>query len=109
MSEKLDGIRAYWDGEKLSSRHGNRIYCPINFTENLPTTPLDGELWLGRGSFHKLTGLLNSEVKDDTWNEIKFVVFDLPNSKEPIETRISEMMTLSLPPHASILKKEQCK
>jgi DNA ligase-1 len=37
MSEKLDGIRAYWDGEKLLSKNGNIIHAPIWFIKDLPS------------------------------------------------------------------------
>src|SRR5262245_58339892 len=47
MSEKLDGFRAYWDGQKFISRLGNLIHAPDWFMAGLPDVPLDGELWLG--------------------------------------------------------------
>src|SRR5213078_1892631 len=47
MSEKLDGVRAYWDGKQFLSRQGNIYHAPDWFIEGLPTVPLDGELWLG--------------------------------------------------------------
>jgi ATP-dependent DNA ligase len=55
VSEKYDGVRACWDGSQLLSRAGNVIHAPAWFTARLPTTPLDGELWAGRGRFE--TGL----------------------------------------------------
>jgi DNA ligase-1 len=48
MSEKLDGVRAWWDGQKFLSRQGNVYYAPDWFTAGLPNVPLDGELWLNR-------------------------------------------------------------
>jgi len=51
VSEKLDGIRAIWDGYQFSSRQGHPIYAPAWFTQHFPTRPLDGELWIGRGQF----------------------------------------------------------
>ena len=44
VSEKLDGVRAYWDGETLTSRNGNRFNAPPWFIEDFPHVPLDGEL-----------------------------------------------------------------
>ena len=56
----MDGVRAYWNGKKLMSRHGKDIECPSWFTEGLPIgVKLDGELWMGRESFDKLRGALN--------------------------------------------------
>ena len=51
MSEKLDGIRAYWDGEKLQTRKGKKIYAPKWFLKNFPKFELDGELWNKRDNF----------------------------------------------------------
>jgi DNA ligase-1 len=48
MSEKLDGVRAYWDGNALTSRLGNPFQVPEWFLAGLPSTPLDGELWADR-------------------------------------------------------------
>lgn len=45
MTEKFDGIRALWDGDKFYSRLGKVIRAPSFFTENLPKEKLDGELW----------------------------------------------------------------
>src|SRR5213080_903258 len=44
MSEKLDGVRAYWDGRQFLSRQGNLYHAPDWFVEGLPGVPLDGAL-----------------------------------------------------------------
>src|SRR5260370_746952 len=62
VSEKLDGIRAYWDGEAFWSREGNQFYPPAWFTAQLPKTPLDGELWLGRGRFYECSGVVKRKT-----------------------------------------------
>ena len=49
VSEKLDGIRAYWDGSNLLTRQGKIINAPKYFTQNLPSFALDGELYTRRG------------------------------------------------------------
>jgi DNA ligase-1 len=51
MSEKLDGVRCYWDGNKLYTRNGNETFAPPEWIAKLPSTPLDGELWSGRDQF----------------------------------------------------------
>src|SRR5207244_5075318 len=51
LSEKLDGVRAYWDGNHFLSRLGNIYHAPDWLTTGLPKEPLDGELWLGRKQF----------------------------------------------------------
>jgi len=53
MSEKLDGVRAYWDGKQFLSRQGNRYYAPDWFVAGFPDVPLDGELWLDRKAFQR--------------------------------------------------------
>jgi ATP-dependent DNA ligase len=51
VSEKYDGVRALWTGTELQSRQGLPIRAPAWFTAGWPATPLDGELWAGRGRF----------------------------------------------------------
>jgi len=74
MSEKLDGIRAIWDGEKFISREGNVIAAPEWFTADLPAIALDGELWIGRGQFQRVA----SEVPTGWFQGVSFAVFDAP-------------------------------
>ncbi|CAF4532125.1 unnamed protein product, partial [Rotaria magnacalcarata] len=45
MSEKLDGVRAYWSGSNFYSRQGNLFHVPDFFKVALPKIPLDGEIW----------------------------------------------------------------
>ena len=59
MSEKLDGVRAYWDGQQLVSRQGNLFAAPAWFTEKLPPFELDGELWIARGHFEKTLSIVS--------------------------------------------------
>ena len=77
MSEKLDGVRAYWDGEKFLSRNGNLFHAPIWFTEQMPKVALDGELFIARGMFQKTVGIVRGKFGD--WSKIKFCVFDAPH------------------------------
>lgn len=79
VSEKLDGVRARWDGHGLTTRGGARISVPAWFLRGWPALPLDGELWLGRGRFEAASGLVRRYDEDDPgWREMKFMVFDLP-------------------------------
>lgn len=110
ISEKLDGVRAFWDGHRLISRNGNEIACPQWFTQGLPNEALDGELWMGRSSFEELSAVLNTSVIEDTsWKSIKYMVFDSPQSRQPFEARILTLGKLDLPSHVGILHHEQCK
>ncbi|MDD5330647.1 MAG: DNA ligase [Sulfuricella sp.] len=79
VSEKFDGVRGYWDGEKLLTRGGERIEAPGWFTAGWPNFPMDGELWVGRGRFAEAVSIVRQKVPDDAaWHRLNFMVFDLP-------------------------------
>lgn len=79
VSEKLDGVRARWDGQQLWSRGGLRIAAPAWFTAGWPGQPLDGELWLGRGQFEATSALVRRhDPGDPRWRQLRFHAFDLP-------------------------------
>ena len=65
VSEKLDGVRGYWDGEKLLTRGGEPIHAPQWFTAGWPNVPLDGELWAGRGRFSRAVSAVRQAQPDD--------------------------------------------
>jgi DNA ligase 1 len=88
MSEKLDGVRAYWDGRTFLSRLGNTFHAPDWFVAGLPTIPLDGELWIGRKAFQKTVGVVRRQDKSDHWKDVLFVVFDAPATLGPFEDRL---------------------
>ena len=95
VSEKLDGVRARWDGETLVSRGGNRFNAPVWFTEGFPRVPLDGELWMGRGTFERLSGAVRRQTPDDAeWRTIRFMVFDLPASPAPFDERLQRLRVM---------------
>lgn len=90
VSEKLDGVRAYWDGTRLVSRNGNIFHAPRWFTEGFPERPLDGELWMGRGTFAALSGAVRRQTPDDNeWRKIRYMVFDLPDSDALFDQRLA--------------------
>ena len=77
MSEKLDGVRAIWDGKEFHSRNNKPINAPQWFKDNLPNTKLDGELWIGRGQFQKTVSVVRKKIPlDYEWYDIKYLVFD---------------------------------
>ncbi len=95
VSEKLDGVRAYWNGEQLISRQGNPFQAPAWFTRGFPQTPLDGELWMGRGSFETLSGTVRQLQPDPVlWQKVRFMVFDLPASEQIFDQRLEQLKTL---------------
>ncbi len=80
-SEKFDGVRALWDGRVLRFRSGRPVHAPAAFTAALPPVPLDGELWLARGRFDALSGLVRSDVPDAAaWQQVHYQVFELPGA-----------------------------
>ena len=92
VSEKYDGLRGYWDGQKLLTRGGERIHAPLWFTAGWPTTPLDGELWAGHGQFERATSTVRQLVPDDAaWRGIRFMVFDLPAHGGAFTERLSAL------------------
>ncbi len=107
MSEKLDGMRCFWDGgmtrgmrcaaipfantekhdrftvERLAtglwSRYGQPISAPDWFLDGLPKCFLDGELYAGRGNFQLVVSAVKKHVPvDSEWQRIEYVVFDAP-------------------------------
>jgi DNA ligase-1 len=90
VSEKYDGVRGYWDGEKLFTRSGASIHSPAWFTAGWPKTPLDGELWVGRGEFEVASAIIRQQPADDAaWRRIRYMVFDLPAHHGPFTERIA--------------------
>ncbi len=89
LSEKLDGVRAYWDGRSLISRLGNRFHAPDWFVEGLPETPLDGELWIARKAFQRTVGIVRRQDKSELWKEVRYVAFDAPGVDGPFEERLA--------------------
>lgn len=94
VSEKLDGMRAFWDGglklpfyegvsgpyTGLWSRYGKPIQAPEWWIEKLPRgVPLDGELYLGRGRFQEVISITRATVSERDWADIKYMVFDSPS------------------------------
>lgn len=95
VSEKLDGVRAFWDGRTLRFRSGRRIAAPAWFTKALPATPLDGELWLGRQSFDRLSGMVRRNVPVDAeWREVRYMIFDLPGQPGRFDERAARIATV---------------
>lgn len=79
VSEKFDGVRAVWDGGRMRFRSGLPVRAPDWFVARLPATPLDGELWLRRGGFEALSGIVRKTVPlDHEWRSVRYMVFDLP-------------------------------
>jgi DNA ligase-1 len=95
VSEKYDGMRAYWDGATLLTRNGHTLHAPQWFTADWPNVPLDGELWAGRGRFEVVTATVRDQQPDDAaWRQIRFMVFDLPAHGGSFGARLSALRSL---------------
>jgi DNA ligase-1 len=95
VSEKLDGVRAFWDGQTLRFRSGRVIVAPAWFTAALPKQALDGELWLGRGRFDELSGMVRrASPVDSEWHQVQYMIFDLPQATESFSERAQRIQTV---------------
>lgn len=95
MSEKLDGVRAYWDGQQLYFRSGRVINAPVWFTEKLPAHPLDGELWMGRAQFERLSGAVRRQQADDAeWRQIQYCLFEYPLAEGDFRRRFRDLQNI---------------
>ena len=91
-SEKLDGVRAYWDGRNLLSRNGKILAAPEGWSAHFPPFALDGELYTARGEFEKIQSIVMDKTPSATaWSEIKFYVFDVPEASGGLLERLSEL------------------
>ncbi len=95
VSEKLDGVRALWDGAVLRFRSGRPIAAPTWFLASLPSQALDGELWMGRKTFDRLSGAVRkSQPVDADWRALRYMVFDAPAPSGPFEARAQQVQNL---------------
>lgn len=95
VSEKYDGVRAYWNGQQFISRQGHIYQAPSWYTQSLPDFPLDGELWLGRGKFDRLSGIVRTKVpRDADWKRVRYMLFDLPALVENFDHRLEVLNQL---------------
>lgn len=96
VSEKYDGVRAIWDGRELRFRSGNPVKAPQWFIDSLPATALDGELWLGRGKFAELSGIVRrAEPVDAEWRQLRYMIFELPGAAGSFDERAKRMVALT--------------
>ena len=89
-SEKLDGVRAYWDGENLLSRQGKKLNAPLSFTKNFPKFALDGELYAKELKFEEIQAtVMDNKLPDEkAWSRLKFQVFDVPEASGGLLDRL---------------------
>ncbi|CAG8437533.1 7141_t:CDS:10 [Diversispora eburnea] len=114
ISEKLDGVRAFWCGKKgkFFSRLGNVYEAPDWFTKDLPRdVDLDGELFGGRGKFQSTVSIVKAGKEE--WKSITYEIFDVPSYAEtPFEDRMSYLKDLfkeKKTTYARIVEQRRCK
>ncbi len=89
VSEKLDGVRALWDGQQLRFRSGRLIHAPAWFTAQFPKHAMDGELWMGRHQFEHLSAAVRKlEPLDVEWKNISYQLYELPGGAGSFQDRI---------------------
>lgn len=113
LSEKLDGVRAYWNGRCFYSRLGNAFFAPSWFTKGLPKDMhLDGELFGGRKKFQSTVSIVKTP-EHQHWNKIMYHVFDAPHlEKEPFEKRmkaVSDYFDKVKCDYVKVVAQEKCK
>jgi len=95
VSEKLDGVRAVWDGHVLRYRSGRLVPAPAWFVAALPAEPLDGELWLGRDRFDELSAIVRkTQPVDQEWRQVQYMIFDQPGGEGDFTTRLAHLKQL---------------
>ncbi|MBL4940105.1 MAG: DNA ligase [Colwellia sp.] len=95
LSEKLDGMRGYWNGKQLITRQGNLIYSPKWFTKNWPKHAMDGELWIKRNQFQTTMSCVRKRyINEVCWRKVRFMLFDLPEHNDIFTLRIKAMQQL---------------
>ncbi|KAJ3165366.1 hypothetical protein HDU88_004160 [Geranomyces variabilis] len=107
ISEKLDGVRAYWDPteKKIFSRLGNAFTAPDWFLNALPTDmSLDGELFVGRKQFSQTVSIVKTH-NSTKWHSLAFHVFDAPSlAAQPFEARQAALAKFVATADPGILK-----
>lgn len=95
VSEKLDGVRAIWDGQSLKTRSGRLIKAPAWFFDALPEVALDGELWIARQRFDEVSGIVRREVPIDAeWRKVRYMLFELPGAGGTFAERVEQMQAI---------------
>ncbi len=104
VSEKYDGVRAFWTGASLVTRGGHPINAPDWFWASFRQTPLDGELWIGRGRFEELVSTVRDQKPDDAaWRAVRYMVFDLPRHAGPYSARLASLRAMATARESSAL------
>jgi DNA ligase-1 len=96
VSEKLDGVRAFWTGRLMFTRHGQPIALPDEFAAQLPQRALDGELWMARGRFDAASAAVRRQQPlEAEWRQLRYMLFELPDGEGSFEQRAQVLQALA--------------
>jgi DNA ligase-1 len=112
MSEKLDGVRAYWNGRRLLSRQGNPFAAPEWFTAKLPPFELDGELWIARQRFEEVNSITSRKQPHPGWRRLSYNIFEVPGAPGGLDTRLDRLrqyLSAHPVPHVRIIPQTLCR
>lgn len=112
MSEKLDGIRAYWNGKELISKNGNKIHAPDWFIKSFPKFKLDGELWTKRDDFENIQSIVLDKKPSEDWNKITYNIFEVPNQEGDFLKRLEKLkvwLSFNSNKYIKIIPQYKCK
>ncbi len=108
MSEKLDGVRAYWDGKHLISRGGKIFSAPKIFTKDFPNFELDGELWSKRNDFENISSIVRTQNSPARWSELSYNIFEVPHAEGGLSRRLENVNPYKSE-YLKIIKQTVCK
>jgi DNA ligase-1 len=91
MSEKLDGIRVYWNGKNLISRGGKIINTTKWWLKNFPLFEIDGELWTKRGDFNHISSIVRDKTPSSEWRKVTYNIFEVPHAKGNLFERLAKV------------------
>lgn len=115
MSEKLNGVRAKWDGVRMLNRHGKKdawVYtnAPASVLAHFPAgVPLEFEIWHGRGNYRETMKLFQATDTERLWQEARFGVFDAPAHGGTIEERVAFIAALGLSAPLFAVEQRPCR
>lgn len=89
MSEKLDGVRCFWNGEAMYTRNGCVFVAPDWFKNLLPNDiSFDGELWTKRDDFQHTCSIVRRKDKNEEWHDVTYMIYDCPLLKTIFTKRL---------------------
>ncbi len=112
MSEKLDGIRALWNGKELTTRQGKKLAVPDWFLQGFPPFAMDGELWSKRGAFEQIQSIVMRKKAHADWRQLTYNIFDIPEQKGGLSKRLAvlqQWMAQNTTPYLRIIPQISCR